>query len=142
MAKVDGRVIEFAPWQTPFENERAEIQEVVYSPWLQGHGGAKFDLVIKLWIQSTQIKYLVAFEAISAFRVLDEHGLTDLWSRTAELGGRPGPTTFLVRNHRWLDESALIFATGSRENWSFVIATGTDCVEIVALDHPTVTIEI
>lgn len=79
----------------------------------------------------------MSFDTVSAFRVLDEHGLTQLWEKTAELGGRPGQTTFKVRNHLWTEESLISFL-GAQDGWSFVIASDWDCVEIVALTPPTI----
>jgi hypothetical protein len=51
--------------------------------------------------------YRVTFQEASAFRVLDEGGLSEFWHQTKPLGGRPGQTTFRVRNHDWFSESLL-----------------------------------
>jgi hypothetical protein len=71
------------------------------------------------------------------FRVLDEHGLVDLWHATSEQGGRPGQSTFGVRNHGWHRESELSFAMSNADH-SFMVATGWACLEIVAGLPPSV----
>jgi hypothetical protein len=38
------------------------------------------------------------------------------------LGGRPGQTTFRVRNHDWSKEGLLPWLHGTEEGWSYVIA--------------------
>jgi hypothetical protein len=78
---------------------------------------------------------LIASDVI-AFRVLDEHGLDEFWEKTTELGGRPGRTTFRVRNHLWTKESPLSFL--GTDGWSFVLVTNSDCIEVVCKAPPVV----
>jgi hypothetical protein len=85
--------------------------------------------------------YRVRFEEVAAFRVLDEGGLSEFWHQTKRLGGRPGQTTFRVRNHDWFKESLLPWIHGTEDGWSFVIATNSDCLEVVANEPPAITLE-
>jgi len=142
---------EFSQWQTPFENSRIAVLEVAYhsdislpNQYQSGHQHQSFfkssweaKLEIRLYAYDGNCIYRVSFDAVSAFRVLDEHGLTQLWERTAELGGHPGQTTFKVRNHLWAEESLISFP-GAQDGWLFVIASDWDCVKIVALTQSTI----
>lgn len=123
----DGTVT-FDVWRTPFQNAHLELERVEY---LQG-GGLRF------WVRDvvTSAGYLVSFKAVSAFRVLDEHGLQELWEKTSELGGRPAASTFKVRNHAWTKESPITFVAS--DGWSYILATDFDCIEIVSVDAPSI----
>lgn len=125
------RTFSFDVWRTPFESAHTELKRVEY---LQGG-------VLRFWIRDagTTTDYLVSFEAASAFRVLDEHGLQELWEKTSEFGGRPGASTFRVRNHSWTKESPITFLAS--EGWSYVVATDFDCIEIVSAEAPLITRE-
>jgi hypothetical protein len=79
------------------------------------------------------------FQQVSAFRVLDEHGLMEFWGETTRQGGMPAQSTFRVRNHGWTKESMLSFLP--TDGWSYVVATDFDCVEIVSANPPLVTLE-
>ena len=76
-----------------------------------------------------------------AFRALDEGGLPEFWGETKARGGRPGLTTFRVRNHAWSHESFASFFHDNAEGWSYVIATSDLCVEVVAWNPPEITRE-
>ncbi len=145
--------VEFAPWPTPIENDRLQLVEVVY-----GGTGLVIDLppenlrvevpagrdealptLSALFLSFDQLKiYRVSCWKPSAFRVLDEHGLTELWNATSEQGGRPGGSTFKVRNHLWNRESFLSFAMVGEGAYSHLIVTDWDCLEIVAHEPPSV----
>jgi hypothetical protein len=98
------------------------------------------ELVIWVYVHGEASVYRLSFDTVSAYRVLDEHGLMQFWQKTEELGGRPGQTTFRVRNHLWSEESPLSFL-GTQDGWSFVIATDDDCIEIVARTPPAIELE-
>ena len=66
--------------------------------------------------------------------------LSEFWHQTKVLGGRPGQTTFRVRNHDWSKEGLLAWLRGTEEGWSYVIATSGDRVEIVSSDPPVITV--
>lgn len=144
---------EFSAWQTPFENSSVLVLDVAFSRprlWPEGREPTatqpllealqSAELVIRVYVHGEASIYRLSFDSVSAFRVLDEHGLMQLWHKTDELGGRPGQATFRVRNHLWSEESPLSFL-GTQDGWSFVIATGDDCVEIVARTPPKIELE-
>jgi hypothetical protein len=134
----------FGEWVTPFTDARIEILEVVHSPirpWPAGDAPHyrtnsllrehdDNDLVARIYAYDAKAIYRVKFASISAMRLLDEGGLAELWEETEAFGGRPGQTTFRVRNHAWTSESVLSFIeTGG---WSFVIASANECLEVVS----------
>lgn len=118
----------FGAWHTPFESMQVELAGVEYE--------ATGRLAFRVVTIGEGAVFRATFDAVSAFRVLDEHGLDELWRKTAEMGGRPGPTTFRVRNHLWTKESPISFLRS--DGWSFVVATDFDCIEIVAADEPSI----
>ena len=99
------------------------------------------DLVIRVFWREGQAIYAVKFARIAAFRALDEGGLLELWEETHAQGGCPTSATFKVRNHKWSKESPLAFAMSPEGLWSYVIATGNDCVEVVAFEPPEIVFE-
>ncbi len=142
---------EFAEWTTPFTDAAVEILEVAYAPrgatpahmlvhapsrWRDPEGR---DLVARIHVRDAASIYRLVFPTIAAMRLLDEGGLLELWEKTTELGGRPGRTTFRVRNHAWTRESALSFLAS--DGWSFVIATDDECLEVVSATAPEITEE-
>lgn len=127
----DGQ-FQFGQWSTPFENERMDIIDVSFVARTQ-------EVICRLaTLRPGTITYRVSVE-VSAFQVLDEHGLTELWEKTDELGVRPAGTTFKVKNNRWSKESPISFL-GS-DGWSYVLATDSLCIEFVTSDTPIVSIE-
>jgi hypothetical protein len=141
-ATSSGDGFEFGRWETPFENAGVWIESVVYDPP---------SLAVRVSVHQTEWHvsesalspertYRVGFSRISAFRVLDEHGLLELWGNTQD-EGRPGSCTFQVRNHMWTHESPLSFLMS--DGWSYVIATDAECVEIVDRGEapPEITLE-
>jgi hypothetical protein len=127
--------VEFGEWTTPFADATVDILDVCAVPSEQGHR----ELSARVHVCDAKTTYRLVFPAIAAFRLLDESGLLELWQKTAELGGRPGQTTFRVRNHGWSRESILSFQAS--DGWSFVIATADECLEVVARSHPSITAE-
>lgn len=141
---------EFGEWATPFADADIEILEFVHSPrrpWpddapfhyrmgslLRSHNDA--DLVARIYVYEPEKVYRVTFDRISAVRLLDEGGLLEIWAKTEELGGRPGQTTFLVRNHAWTEESVLSFL--ATDGWSFIIASDNECLEVVSANPPRI----
>ena len=130
--------LEFSRWETPFENAKLWVREVFYEErtlnvrvavhWADGV------------LLSPEPTYRLRFQEVDAFRVLDEGGLLELWEQTSETG-RPGDSTFRVRNHLWTRESFLSFHHGTDDGWSFVIATDGECVEVLARNPPNITLE-
>jgi hypothetical protein len=144
--------VEFADWPTVIENDRLELVELVY----RGLGtcvelppeevrlevrprrvaGPEFFAVF-LSLDTRRL-YRVSVDVPGAFRVLDEHGLTEIWNASSEQGSRPAGTTFRVRNHGWSRESELSFFMGAEEGFSYMVATDWDCLEIVCRTPPLV----
>ena len=148
--------VEFAAWETPFKDGELTIldvrfetghSEIAYQaegigftlPRKYGLGDA--GLTVRLFHKETAAVYALSFERVGAFRLLDEHGLLELWEETDRQGGRPAQSTFKVRNHLWSKESPLSFVHHAKDDWSFVIATDWDCVEIVCEEPPDIQLE-
>jgi hypothetical protein len=143
--------IEFAPWPTLVENDELHLVSVRY-----GHAPQRVDFVSEgfslelpggednkvgaleaiFLSREKRAAVVFVFDDVSAFRVLDEHGLVDMWNASAETA-RPANTTFKVKGHQWQEESHLSWFMRGCE-FSFVIATGWDCLEVVTGTEPTV----
>ena len=141
---------EFGEWTTPFTDAAVEILEVAYAPrgtepHILVHAPPHLrdpdrrDLVARVCARDTKLIYRLVFPAIAAMRLLDEGGLLEFWQKTQELGGRPGRTTFRVRNHAWAHESVVSFLAS--DGWSFVIASDNECLEVVSVTAPIITEE-
>ncbi len=118
----DGRFA-FGPWVTPFSDLSVWLGDISY----EGRSGA---LVFGVHVVGCPA-YRVAFEHVSAFRVLDEHGLLEIWQHP-----RPNRTAFRVRNHLWTRESPVTFLAS--DGWSYVVATDDACIEIVSASAPSI----
>lgn len=140
---------EFAEWHTPFENADLLVLEIAYAPELALAESEPecFDaslfrqrdskaLTIRLYDNATAKIYRVRFASVWAFRVLEDHGLMEIWAETKKRGGRPAHATFLIRNHLWTKESPFTFVHS--DGWSYMIATQEDCVEIVSAQPPDI----
>lgn len=141
---------EFGEWTTPFTDASVEILEIAYAPIpTRGthtphaasllHEQAGSDLVARVYAVDADTIYRLIFPTIAAMRLLDEGGLLEFWQKTTELGGRPGRTTFRVRNHAWTHESVVSFLAS--DGWSFVIASDNECLEVVSVTGPIITEE-
>ena len=116
--------LQFQAWATPFSSADVDILAVSYGPGrvhaLVGRG---------------ESVHLVSYTDVIAHRVLDEHGLMELW-RAASESPPPATTTFKVRGHSWMRERPNSFHLGG--DWSFMIAIKGDCLEVVCKTAPTV----
>ncbi len=121
----------FAEWKTAFADAHIDLLDVRYDA---GTGTLRF----RISDPGTDEIHSIAFPYVSAFRVLDEHGLLELWRMTETLGGRPARTTFKVRNNSWCRESVISFLPS--DGWSYVLATEGDCIEIVSATEPSITL--
>lgn len=128
--------IVFGPWATPFADAAVDILGVAYAP---SPGGDGPDLTARVRDLGSGRVWRVVFPTIAAMRLLDEGGLVEVWQRTAEIGGRPGRTTFRVRNHGWTRESPVTFLAS--DGWSFVIASDDLCLEVVSATPPLIAEE-
>jgi hypothetical protein len=152
-APESGSGIEFAAWSTIVENDELHLVGLRY-----GGGSSKMDfpndgfsielpgpemcrtgsLEATFLSREKRAAVVFHFESVGAFRVLDEHGLLDMWGASARLP-RPASTTFRVRGHKWQEESALSWEIFDCE-FSFMIATDWDCLEVVSASEPTVAL--
>jgi hypothetical protein len=146
--------IEFAPWETPFQNGNLVVIEVRYLDGAFNYADleAKFSasastlpenegLLLRVFHREKCAIYTLFFSRPGAFRVLDEHGLLQLWQATSEQGGRPAHSTFRVRHHAWSEESPVSFFFYAQDGWSYVIATGDTCVEVLSPAAPDIRFE-
>ena len=143
--------IEFSQWHTEVENdeltlvgikfgghEKIEYVQEGVSIEMDFEQGRETNGLEAIFISKEKrvgVKFM--FENVSAFRVLDEHGLVDLWNASKN-NSRPARTTFRVKGHRWQTESELSWVMADCE-YSFMIATGWDCLEVVAWGEPKIT---
>ena len=143
--------IEFSDWATPFQKGNLHIVEIRY-----GNGGFKiqdrdgnvsyeknsglehgqFDLSVRVFSSTDGTLYLVKFVDVAAFRMMDEHGLTEMLAAP----GFPELRTFRVKNHHWFKESPLVWHMAS-QHWSYMLSTNDECLEVVGYEEPTIEIE-
>ena len=146
------REIEFAAWPTDVENDDLTLVGVKYG----GHAAIDFvkdNHAIELTLdyadsqnelEATFISrekmagVVFRFNDVSAYRVLDEHGLVDLWNASKKKP-RPASTTFKVKGHLWQTESELSWIMGGCD-FSYMVATGWDCLEVISDSEPSVRI--
>lgn len=158
--------IEFARWETPFENNEIEILSILYgsgglssrefrkgdatgilyeSPEIYPTQGR--DLLVRLFDRDTESIYQVTFHDVSAYRVLDEAGLahyqegnghpnTSVSLATLRAGSRI--STLRIRNHPWSKECPLSFLETIVGEWTFDIWSRCECLEVACLVEPKV----
>ena len=142
--------IEFERWVTPFSSGEARVfdlkcdvgsLEITFSDPPRKYrlnDGQPDDapaLQAKVFDSESEQLYLVSFETVNGVRYLDERGLTELWGsenyKPKELG-----CCFRVRNHMWHRESPITFLFGMEGEWSYLITTLNECLEIVSAATP------
>ena len=143
--------IEFAPWSTLVENDdlhlvslrfdratqRIDFVSEGFGLELPGRNDKKVGALEAVFLSREKRAAVVfSFDDVSAFRVLDEHGLVDMWEASGRTA-RPAHTTFKVKGHKWQEESFLSWFMRDCE-YSFVVATEWDCLEVVAGAEPNV----
>lgn len=146
------QTVEFAAWPTDVENDELTLVGVKYG----GHGAIDFvkdDHTIELMLdyadnetalEATFISrekmagVVFSFDNVSGFRVLDEHGLVELWNASKNTP-KPVTTTFKVKGHLWQTESELSWIMGNCE-FSYIVATSWDCLEVITDCEPSVKI--
>jgi hypothetical protein len=121
---------EFAPWPTAIAEVRVELRDLTYDAF-KGELIASFDEI------EGPGKFRALFADVGAFRVLDEHGLLELWDPAIR---RPAFTTFRVRNHLWSKESEISFLYFTKDRWSYMIATVGDCLEVLTQTEPRIVV--
>ena len=141
--------MEFQSWPTPFENGSLWLVDLSWGTkeWtLEKSNGVKYlikgdakheyhELVARVFHEESQTIYELLFESVNGFRCLDEHGLTEVWSEQ-----RPKFNTFKIRGHGWHKESPLTFFIGNDGEWSHLIVTSDECLEVVCRESPTVKV--
>ncbi len=141
--------MEFQSWPTPFENGSLWLVDLSWGTkeWtLEKSNGVKYlikgdakheyhELVARVFHEESQTIYELLFESVNGFRCLDEHGLTEVWSEK-----RPKFNTFKIRGHGWHKESPLTFFIGNDGEWSHLIVTSDECLEVVCRENPIVKV--
>lgn len=141
--------MEFQSWPTLFENGSLWLVDLSWGTkeWtLEKSNGVKYlikgdakheyhELVARVFHEESQTIYELLFESVNGFRCLDEHGLTEVWSEQ-----RPKFNTFKIRGHGWHKESPLTFFMGNDGEWSHLIVTSDECLEVVCRESPTVKV--
>ena len=150
---MDDPAVEFAAWDTPISGDDLFLIDISFNQgdwWGEiPSRGIRFEvparypeiaqgLQICLVSVEKRALYQISARDVEAFRMLGEHGLTELWQATADQGSRPAKSTFRVRNHGWSRESFLSFEF-ALDRYSFMIVTDTECVEIVTHEEPVVS---
>lgn len=146
--------VEFAPWRTEVEGDELTFVSVCHGgsalvTYPQEGFGLRVDtdsdetFALEARFLSKEKRALVTFgfAYVSAFRVLDEHGLGELWEAARK--DRTGTlSTFRVRGHKWQYESELSWLTlGDEHDYSFLVSTGFQCLEVVAPKEPLIQLK-
>ena len=145
-------MIEFSPWNTPFREGDLHIVSVEYGtgPYSvtyhdpkrtyslnEGRPADTPALIARILDTKSETLYALSFKTITGYRVLDEHGLTEIWGEESynfkQLGG-----TFMVRGHSWHTESPITFLFGMKGEWSYLVATMDECLEVVSASEPII----
>ena len=145
-------MVEFEKWETPFSAGGIFMVSVV---WGQGptelsssHPPRRFRcnsdqpketpaLTACIFSFDQERLYSLSFEVVSGFRVLDEHGLTEIWG-AEDYDSQVLGNCFRVRNHSWHKESPVTFLFGMPGEWSYLVTTLEDCLEVVSGSEPKI----
>lgn len=124
--------IKFKAWKTEVEDDDLGLHTLNLSE----------DRILTATFSSKQQQHVVfTFDQVNTFRVLDEKGLLDLWTAWSATS-RTAKTTFRVSGHLWQKESPLIWIEDGGEEpvFSYMVATGWDCLEVISLNPPRIRI--
>ena len=115
-------MIDDAPRGTP------EVSEIHYDVW---------SLRITLNFEHFSGVVYVDFETPNGFRVLDEGDLLEVWE-----GSTKEEWLYVVEEDGWLAQEAKRpgFVSDPAEHIEYLVAGCNDCVTVMALDEPTVTV--
>jgi len=137
-------------WQTPFELGDLYITGLFWGGdfILQLPGGKRYqikntphpggDLSLELFHLPSEGRYRLHYHSVTAFRMLDEHGLLELWQALNELGDEQGYNSRLIKDHAWSRESPISFFHRHSDGWSHLICTGDECVEVLCPSAPEI----
>lgn len=140
--------MEFCKWETPLNSGDISILSVVYGcrDWDLSSHNVRYEyqdsrlsgdvaLIVTVFHDITESVYEVQFRKIGGHRVLDEHGLLDMWDVS-----NPRENCFKVRKHQWANESPLSFELNTIGGWSYVMATDFECVEVLTDAEPKIVL--
>jgi len=139
--------MQFDTWSTPFEHGTIFLVDLSWGAktWtLEKADGTKYeikgndkldnvDLVARVFHLESEMLYEIAFGIVNGHRCLDEHGLTEIWSSNP-----PQTNTYKIKGHSWHNESPLSFFMGNDNEWSYLIVTGDECLEVICRNEPSV----
>ena len=139
--------MEFETWSTPLENGTVWLVDLSWGTesWsLEKPDGTKYeipgvsahrnhDLVARVFHEETEALYKISFNSVNGFRCLDEHGLTEIWNSKGQRAN-----SFMIKKHGWHKESPLTFFMGNENEWSHLVVTSDEWLEVVCRDTPTV----
>jgi len=138
-------------WETPFKDGDIEIISTIWGDGSLDAGYCDkrdtysleptinhlYELSIEVFHRQTNSIYGVFFESISAFRMLDENGLLEIWE-ARDTQSIEFSNTYYIKDHQWSKESFISFYQSYQHEWSFLLATDFMCVEILSSDHPKI----
>ncbi|SON53319.1 hypothetical protein [Vibrio tapetis] len=140
--------MEFSRWETLINEGDISVLSVVYGcqNWYLSGQDTRYEyrdlrfsdeiqLTVTVFHEMTESVYEIQFRQIGGHRVLDEHGLLEMWGSK-----NPKDNCFKVRGHQWTHESPLSFELNTVGGWSYVIASDWDCVEVLTHEDPTVVL--
>ncbi len=93
----------------------------------------KYPLIVSVFHVESEGVYDLMFKFVSGFRLLDEGGLLEIWNE-----GESFSNCALIKGHGWEQESPITFLSGFEDEWSHLIATENECVEVVSREHPEI----
>jgi len=125
-------MIQLEKWETIISHGDLTIQNL--------HWENKFEAIeLKVQIKNikTDIIYSVICEYISGFRILDEEGLSEVWTHPDYSLEKMGHT-IKIKDNLWSKESPLSFFHASNDGWSYLITTDNECLEIISEKIPII----
>ncbi len=142
-----GSKMEFGTWSTLFEAGKVWLVDLSWGTkeWtLEKSDGKTYkimgneshknnDLIARVFHEDTESLYEISYEQVNGYRCLDEHGLTEIWS-----SNHPTKNTFKVKNHGWHKESPLTFFMGNPDEWSHLLITDDECLEVICQSTPQI----
>ena len=144
--------LEIKDWDTPFEKGSIHITAIKWGIpdfWVENNQTGKriiapnvvqledSGLYAYILHEDTLSLYEVIYRNVQGFRLLDEGGLLELWE-FAKKTKRNLCNTFKVRNYLWSKESPLIFFHGNSDEYSHLISTDNECLEVVCQERPEI----
>ncbi len=143
--------IQFEEWKTPFSEGDLHIIDLHWgngSFWCRKKEGKEFRLEGNPLFKNVELQahvlnlndgclYKMSYSQVNGFRMLDEHGLLEIWG-ARDKQGIELKQTFKVKNHLWSRESPLTFFHGHPDEWSHVVSTDNACLEVVCGETPSI----